>query len=108
MKLIKYGGHAMADPASFAASVVALDELPVIVHGGGPQISAMLDRFGIVSSFHDGQRVTTPEMMAIVRMVLLATGKDVATQLQQAGVKAVSVSGEDGGLFTAAPMLDGA
>lgn len=104
MRIIKYGGHAMADPAGFAASVAALGERPVIVHGGGPQISAMLDRFGIESQFHNGQRVTTPEMLEIVRMVLLATGKDVATQLNLHGVKAVSLSGEDGGLFTAVQL----
>ncbi len=104
MRVIKYGGHAMADPSAFAAAVGKLGELPVIVHGGGPQISAMLDRFGLVSEFRNGQRVTTPEMMALVRMVLLATGKDVATQLNLHGLKAVSLSGEDGGLFTAVRM----
>jgi acetylglutamate kinase len=99
--VVKYGGHAMADPAAFATAIAAMDEPPVIVHGGGPQISAMLDRFGIVSQFEQGQRVTTPEMMRIVRMVLLATGKDVVTQLNLHGLRAVSLCGEDAGLFTA-------
>jgi acetylglutamate kinase len=101
MIVVKYGGHAMADPAGFAAAVRDLPTPPVIVHGGGPQISAMLSRFGLASEFRDGQRVTTPEMMELVRMVLLATGKDVATALNLHGLKAVSLSGEDAGLFTA-------
>lgn len=105
--VIKYGGHAMTSPAlqaAFATEVVRLAQegkRPVVVHGGGPQISKMLDRVGISSDFHAGLRVTTPEAMEIVRMVLLSVGKDLVGLLNAQGASAVGVSGEDGHLMTA-------
>ena len=75
--VVKYGGHAMTDPAlaaSFAADVVFLRYAglrPVVVHGGGPQINAQLDKLGIEPRFAGGLRVTTPETMDVVRMVLV-------------------------------------
>lgn len=104
MIVVKYGGHAMSAGSSFAADVasaVQQGEQVVIVHGGGPQISAMLDRVGLESEFRNGLRVTTPEVMQIARMVLLSVGKDLVGSLAAQGVKAVSLSGEDGGLITA-------
>lgn len=108
--VIKYGGHAMTSPvlqASFAADVAGLAEAgkrPVVVHGGGPQISAMLDRVGITTEFHQGLRVTTPEAMQIVRMVLLSIGKDLVRMINAEGGSAVGLSGEDGHLITAVPV----
>lgn len=103
--VIKYGGHAMSAPSTFAAGIaglVAAGCAPVIVHGGGPQISAMLTRLGIASEFRAGLRVTTPEAMDIVRMVLVGqVGRDVVGALNAAGVSAVGLSGEDAGLITA-------
>jgi acetylglutamate kinase len=103
--VIKYGGHAMKSPAVFAAGIVALTEAgldPVIVHGGGPQISAMLDRLGIASEFRGGLRVTTPEAIDVVRMVLVGqVGRDVVNALNAAGLSAVGLSGEDANLITA-------
>ncbi len=104
LTVVKYGGHAMSAGSTFAADVAALAESGqrvVVVHGGGPQISAMLDRVGLTSEFRNGLRVTTPEVMQIARMVLLSVGKDLAGALARAGAKAVSLSGEDGGLITA-------
>lgn len=105
--VVKYGGHAMAEPERFAARVAKLfkeGERVVVVHGGGPQISRMLDRVGIQSRFHQGLRVTTPETMEIVRMVLLSIGKDVVRHLNAAGASAVGLCGEDGRLMTAVPV----
>jgi acetylglutamate kinase len=106
--VIKYGGHAMTDPAAmraFAEDVVFLRYAglkPVIVHGGGPQITAHLDRLGIASEFRAGLRVTTPEAMAIVRMVLVGqVNGDVVRLVNAHGSFGVGLSGEDGGLFTA-------
>jgi acetylglutamate kinase len=106
--VLKYGGHAMADPAlqrAFAEDVVFLHYAglrPVIVHGGGPQITAHLDRLGIPSEFRGGLRVTTPEAMEVVRMVLVGqVNGDVVRLLNDHGPFAVGLSGEDGGLFTA-------
>ena len=84
---------------------------PVVVHGGGPQISAMLDKLGIESEFRGGLRVTTPETMDVVRMVLTGqVGRELVGLLNQHGDLAVGLSGEDGGLFTAEktmPVIDG-
>jgi acetylglutamate kinase len=105
--VVKYGGHAMKEPQTFAAGVKALVDKGnrvVVVHGGGPQISRMLDRLGIESRFHQGLRVTTPETMEIVRMVLLSIGKDLVGHLNKAGASAVGLSGEDGHLITAVPV----
>ena len=76
---------------------------PVVVHGGGPQISTMLDRLGIESEFRGGLRVTTPEAMDVVRMVLVGqVGRELVGLLNQHGPLGVGLSGEDAGLFTAA------
>jgi acetylglutamate kinase len=106
--VIKYGGHAMADGAlraAFAQDVVFLRYAglrPVVVHGGGPQISAHLDRLGVASTFTAGLRVTTPEMMDVVRMVLTGqVNRDVVGLINRHGPFAVGMSGEDANLFTA-------
>ncbi|WP_018220140.1 acetylglutamate kinase [Salinispora pacifica] len=106
--VVKYGGNAMADPElrrAFAADMVFLRHAglkPVVVHGGGPQISAMLDRLGIESEFRGGLRVTTPEVMDVVRMVLLGqVGRELVGLINAHGPFAVGLSGEDAGLFTA-------
>jgi acetylglutamate kinase len=106
--VLKYGGHAMTDPglaASFAADVVFLRYAglrPVVVHGGGPQINAQLDKLGIEPKFAGGLRVTTPETMDVVRMVLVGqVQRDVVGLLNQHGPFAVGMSGEDAHLFTA-------
>jgi len=108
MVVLKYGGHAMTDPAlaaSFAADVVFLRYAglrPVVVHGGGPQINAQLDKLGIEPKFAGGLRVTTPETMDVVRMVLVGqVQRDVVGLLNQHGPFAVGMSGEDAQLFTA-------
>jgi acetylglutamate kinase len=106
--VVKYGGNAMTDPtlkAAFAEDIVWLRYAgfrPVVVHGGGPQISAMLDRLGIQSQFRAGLRVTTPEAMDVVRMVLVGqVGRELVGLLNAHGPLAVGLSGEDAGLFTA-------
>ena len=106
--VVKYGGNAMTDESlkhAFAEDIVFLRYAgfkPVVVHGGGPQISSMLDRLGIESEFRGGLRVTTPEAMDIVRMVLVGqVGRELVGLLNQHGDLAVGLSGEDGGLFTA-------
>jgi len=106
--VLKYGGHAMTDPslaASFAADVVFLRYAglrPVVVHGGGPQINAQLDRLGIEPAFAGGLRVTTPETMDVVRMVLVGqVQREVVGLLNQHGPFAVGMSGEDAHLLTA-------
>jgi acetylglutamate kinase len=107
--VIKYGGHAMSDEAlslAFAQDIVFLwytGLRPVVVHGGGPQISAHLDRLGMTSTFKAGLRVTTPETMDVVRMVLTGqVNRDVVGLLNRHGPFAVGMSGEDANLFTAA------
>jgi acetylglutamate kinase len=106
--VIKYGGHAMTEPAlrrDFAADMVFLRYVglrPVVVHGGGPQISAMLGRLGIQSEFRGGLRVTTPEAMDVVRMVLVGqVGRELVGLINEHGPYAVGLSGEDARLFTA-------
>jgi acetylglutamate kinase len=106
--VIKYGGNAMTDDAlraAFAEDVVFLRYaglLPVVVHGGGPQISAQLDRLGIPSTFRGGLRVTTPEAMDVVRMVLTGqVNREVVGLINQHGPFAVGMSGEDAHLLTA-------
>jgi acetylglutamate kinase len=116
--VIKYGGHAMTDEAlrqAFAQDVVFLRYAglrPVVVHGGGPQISAHLQRLGIESTFTAGLRVTTPETMDVVRMVLTGqVNRDVVGLINRHGPFAVGLSGEDAHLFTAsrrAAVVDGA
>ena len=106
--VVKYGGNAMVDEQlqrAFAADVLFLHQVgmqPVVVHGGGPQISAMLDRLQIASEFRGGLRVTTPEAMAVVRMVLTGqVQRDLVSLLNADTAHAVGISGEDGGLFSA-------
>jgi acetylglutamate kinase len=115
--VVKYGGHAMTDEAlrqAFAEDVVFLRYAglrPVVVHGGGPQISAALARNGIESTFTAGLRVTTPEAMQVVRMVLVGqVNRDVIGLINRHGAFAVGMSGEDANLFTAErkpAMVDG-
>jgi len=106
--VVKYGGNAMIDDdlkAAFAEDIVFLrlcGVRVVVVHGGGPQISTMLDRLGIESEFRGGLRVTTPEAMDVVRMVLTGqVGRELVGLLNAHGPYAVGLSGEDAGLFTA-------
>lgn len=106
--VVKYGGNAMTEEhlrEKFAADVVFLRYAglrPVIVHGGGPQINAQLDRLGIASTFTAGLRVTTPEAMQVVRMVLVGqVNRDVVGLINRHGPFAVGMSGEDAHLFTA-------
>ncbi|MFC6023333.1 acetylglutamate kinase [Plantactinospora solaniradicis] len=106
--VVKYGGNAMIDPElqrAFAADMVFLRYAglkPVVVHGGGPQISAMLRRLGIASEFKGGLRVTTPEAMDVVRMVLVGqVGRELVGLINEHGPYAVGLSGEDARLFTA-------
>ena len=116
--VVKYGGNAMVDDdlkAAFAQDVVFLRYAglrPVVVHGGGPQIKGMLDRLGLESEFRGGLRVTTPEVMDVVRMVLTGqVGRELVGLLNQHGPVAVGLSGEDAGLFGArrrGVVVDGA
>jgi acetylglutamate kinase len=115
--VIKYGGHAMTDEAlrqTFAQDLVFLRYAglrPVVVHGGGPQITEQLSRFGVPSTFTAGLRVTTPEAMDVVRMVLSGkVNKDLVALINRHGPFAVGISGEDAGTFTAirkAAIVDG-
>lgn len=106
--VIKYGGNAMIDEAlkrAFAQDLVFLRYVgirPVVVHGGGPQVSAMLSRLGIDSEFRAGLRVTTEETIDIVRMVLVGqVGRELVGLINSHGPHAVGLSGEDAHLFTA-------
>jgi acetylglutamate kinase len=106
--VVKYGGNAMIDEElkqAFARDMVFLrlaGILPVVVHGGGPQISAMLARLGLPGEFRGGLRVTTPETIDVVRMVLVGqVGRELVGLINQHGPYAVGLSGEDAGLFTA-------
>lgn len=110
--VVKYGGNAMVDEqlkAAFAQDMVFLRTVgvkPVVVHGGGPQISQMLERVGLKGEFLGGFRVTTPEVMEIVRMVLFGQiGRDLVNLINTYGRYAVGTSGEDAGLFTARKRL---
>ncbi len=115
--VIKYGGNAMTEPAlqrGFAEDVVFLRLAglrPVIVHGGGPQINAMLERLHIASEFKGGYRVTTPEVMDVVAMVLVGqVQRELVGFINEHGPLAVGMSGEDADLFTAQRkqvMVDG-
>jgi acetylglutamate kinase len=110
--VIKYGGHAMADEAlkeSFALDVILLKSLginPVVVHGGGPQINETLKRYGIVSEFVKGMRVTDAPTMAVVEMVLTGqVNTEVVGYLNQHGGRAVGLSGKDGNLLLCEKLL---
>lgn len=106
--VIKFGGNAMVDPAlldAFASDIAYLryaGVTPVVVHGGGPHISRMLDRLGITSEFRGGYRVTTPEAMEVVRMVLGGqVARELVAAINEVAPIATATSGEDAGLFQA-------
>lgn len=106
--VVKYGGNAMNDPQlrkAFAQDMVFLRYAgirPVVVHGGGPQISSMLNKLGIESTFRGGLRVTTSEAMDVVRMVLVGqVGRELVGLINEHGPLAVGMSGEDAQLLTA-------
>ncbi|MFJ4985994.1 acetylglutamate kinase [Streptomyces sp. NPDC088732] len=115
--VVKFGGNAMVDEelkAAFAQDVVFLRHAglkPVVVHGGGPQISAQLDKQGLVSEFKAGLRVTTPEAMDVVRMVLAGqVQRELVNLLNQHGPLAVGMTGEDAHTISATrhrPVVDG-
>ncbi|WP_417517208.1 acetylglutamate kinase [Minwuia sp.] len=106
--VIKYGGHAMGNDdlaRAFAENIVLLKQVgihPVIVHGGGPQIGAMLERLEIVSEFIDGLRITDRKTVDVVEMVLAGSiNKQIVSSIQQAGGMAIGLSGKDGNLIQA-------
>jgi acetylglutamate kinase len=106
--VVKYGGHAMSEDVlanEFGRDIALLKQVginPVIVHGGGPQINAMLTRLEIKSQFIDGLRITDAAMVEVVEMVLSGTvNKQIAGLINQAGALAVGISGKDGGLIRA-------
>ena len=106
--VVKFGGNAMIDPnlsRTFAEDIVLLRSVglkPVVVHGGGPQIGALLDRLGKASEFIDGLRVTDAETLDVARMVLVGkVGRDIVGEINVHGAYAVGLSGEDGGLIEA-------
>lgn len=107
--VVKYGGNAMADDSvsmHFAEDIVLMKQvgiLPVVVHGGGPQIGDLMEKLGKKSEFRDGLRVTDAETLDIARMVLVGkVNRDIVGAINVHGPHAVGVSGEDGGLITAA------
>jgi acetylglutamate kinase len=109
--VVKYGGHAMGDPElsiEFGRDIALLKQVgvnPVVVHGGGPQINAMLKRLAIKSEFVDGLRVTDAAMVEVVEMVLAGSvNKHVTELINRAGALAVGISGKDGGLIRAKKM----
>lgn len=106
--VVKYGGHAMGEEETalrFGRDIALLEQVgvsPVVVHGGGPQINAMLKRLDVKSTFVQGLRVTDAEMLDVVEMVLAGpVNKQVAEAITRAGVMAVGISGKDGGLIRA-------
>ena len=107
--VVKYGGNAMVDPTlatTFAEDIVLMHSVglrPVVVHGGGPQISALMERLGKQPEFRDGQRVTDAETVDIARMVLVGkVNREIVGSINVHGPLAVGVSGEDAGLILAA------
>jgi acetylglutamate kinase len=109
--VVKYGGHAMGEDhlaSQFGRDIALLKQVginPVVIHGGGPQINAMLARLAITSTFVDGLRVTDAAMVEVVEMVLAGTvNKQVAALISRAGALAVGISGKDGGLIRAAKL----
>jgi acetylglutamate kinase len=106
--VVKYGGHAMVDPTlaqQFARDMVMLKVCglnPIVVHGGGPQINRMLDKLAVKPVFREGLRVTDRETMEVVEMVLAGSiNKSIVASIQQAGGRAVGISGKDGNLLVA-------
>ena len=109
--VIKYGGSAMRDEAlreGFATDVVLLKYVglnPVIVHGGGPEITEYMERLGLEVRFHEGLRVSDPETVEVARMVLLGkVNSDIVQRLNRHGQPAVGLSGQDGSLFGVSPV----
>ena len=110
--VVKFGGHAMGEAdyvSAFAADIALLDQVgarPVVVHGGGPQIGAMLTKLQIESKFIDGLRVTDEATISVVEMVLAGgINKALVAAIAQAGGRAVGISGKDGGLITARKLM---
>lgn len=110
--VVKYGGNAMIDDAltkSFAEDIVLMKLVginPVVVHGGGPQIGSLLEKLGIVSSFIAGMRVTDSATMDVVEMVLGGTvNKAIVSLLNQAGGRAIGITGKDGNFIRAKKMF---
>ncbi len=110
--VVKYGGHAMGEEETalrFGRDIALLEQVgvsPVVVHGGGPQINAMLKRLNVQSTFIQGLRVTDEAMLDVVEMVLAGpVNKQVAEAITRAGALAVGISGKDGGLVTARKLL---
>jgi acetylglutamate kinase len=110
--VVKYGGNAMVDDEltqSFAQDIVLMKLVgmnPIVVHGGGPQIGSLLEKLGIKSEFISGMRVTDAATMDVVEMVLGGTvNKAIVSLLNQAGGKAIGITGKDGGLIQARKML---
>ncbi|MEC8920602.1 MAG: acetylglutamate kinase, partial [Actinomycetota bacterium] len=106
--VVKFGGNAMVDEAlatQFAEDVVLMHSVgirPVVVHGGGPQIGALMDRLGIKSEFRDGLRVTDAETLDVARMVLVGkVNREIVSGINRHGPLAVGLSGEDAGLIQA-------
>lgn len=106
--VVKYGGNAMGDPATtqqLAEDIVlmrAVGMLPILVHGGGPQIGELMERLGMVAEFRDGQRVTDAETLDIARMVLVGkVNRELVAALNVHGPVAVGIAGEDAGLIEA-------
>ena len=110
--VVKFGGHAMGEAdyvSAFAADIALLDQVgarPVVVHGGGPQIGAMLKKLEIESRFIDGLRVTDEATISVVEMVLAGgINKALVAAIARAGGRAVGISGKDGGLITARKLM---
>jgi acetylglutamate kinase len=110
--VVKFGGHAMGEAdyvSAFAADIALLEQVgarPVVVHGGGPQIGAMLKKLQIESKFIDGLRVTDEATISVVEMVLAGgINKALVAAIAQAGGRAVGISGKDGGLITARKLM---
>ena len=108
--VIKYGGHAMGDEAvarAFARDIVLLEQTainPVVVHGGGPQIEAMLKRAGVQSQFAGGLRITDAKTLEIVEMMLAGSiNKQIVGYINAAGGKAIGLCGKDGNMVIALP-----
>ncbi|MDI2113593.1 acetylglutamate kinase [Commensalibacter nepenthis] len=110
--VVKYGGHAMVDNGlsnAFGNDIALLKQVginPIVVHGGGPQINAVLKRMDVETTFVDGLRVTNAAIIDVIEMVLAGTvNKQVATLINQAGALAVGISGKDGGLIEAQKLM---
>jgi len=110
--VVKYGGHAMGDPALadlFARDIVLLKQVgihPIVVHGGGPQIASMLKRLNIESAFVDGLRVTDQATVEVVEMVLAGSiNKEVVTAINKAGGRAIGLCGKDADLIKAKRLM---